>query len=66
LVFLNCSCRSENWTFIEWESRASAPCTLESKFGTYLENERLRPLHSTAVIFLMALAPSSSTKRTSK
>ncbi len=42
------------------------PWTLELKFGTYLEKERLRLLHSVAVIFLVALAPSSFVKKTSK
>jgi hypothetical protein len=36
---------------------------LVSKFGVYLEKERLSPLHSTAVSFLVAMAPSSFSKR---
>ncbi len=48
------------------ESKVLAPCTLVSKFGMYQGKERFKPLHSTAVIFLANLAPSSSVKRTSK
>ncbi len=48
------------------ESKVSAPCTLASKFEMYREKERFKPLHSTVVIFLADLAPSSSVKSTSK
>ncbi len=65
-LFLNCSRRFKNWTFIVCESKVSAPCTLVSKFGMYREKERFKPLHSTAVIFMVDLAPSSSVKSTSK
>ncbi len=41
---------------------ASTPCTLASNPGAYLEKDRLRPLHSTEVSFLVALAPSSFSK----
>jgi hypothetical protein len=44
----------------------SAPCSLGLKSVKYLENERAQPLHSTTVSFLVALAPSSFSKRTSK
>jgi hypothetical protein len=39
---------------------------LALKFETYLEKERLRPLHLTTVNFLVALAPSSSSNKISK
>jgi hypothetical protein len=39
---------------------------LTSKFGTYVEKERFRPLHSTPVIFLVDFVPSSLAKKTSK
>ncbi len=42
---------------------ASAPCALESKFGLYLEKDRLSPFHSTEASFLVEVAPSSSSKR---
>ncbi len=48
------------------KSKVSAPCTLASKFGMYQEKERFKLLHSTVVIFLANLAPSSSVKNTSK
>jgi hypothetical protein len=35
LVFLNCPWKSENYTFIKWENKASAPCMLASKLETY-------------------------------
>ncbi len=48
------------------KSKVSALCTLASKFGMYQEKERFKLLHSTAVIFLAYLAPSSSVKSNSK
>jgi hypothetical protein len=36
------------------------------KFVEYFEKERAHPLHSTAASLLVALAPSSSSKRISK
>jgi hypothetical protein len=44
----------------------SAPCSLGLKSVEYLENEKAQPLHSTTASFLAALAPSSSSKTTSK
>ncbi len=65
-VFLNCSWRSGNWTFIVWKSEVSAPCILVSKFIMYREKERFKPLHSTIVIFLADLTFFSFVKSTSK
>ncbi len=48
------------------ENKVSASYTLASKFGMYQEKERFKLLHSTSVIFLANLAPSSSMKRASK
>jgi hypothetical protein len=39
---------------------------LASKFGVYLEKERLSPLYSTVVSFLVDMAPSSFSKRIRK
>jgi hypothetical protein len=44
----------------------SAPYALASKFGVYLEKDRLRPLHSTEVSFFVAITPSSFSKRMRK
>ncbi len=66
LVFQNCSCKSGNCTLIAWVSWASAPWELASKFGIYREKERHKPLQSTAVRHLVALAPSSSSNKISK
>ncbi len=44
----------------------SAPCSLGLKFVVYFEKERAQPLHSTATSFLVALAPSSFSKKISK
>jgi hypothetical protein len=43
----------------------SAPCSFGLKSAEYFENEKAQPLHSTVASFLAALAPSSSSKRTS-
>ncbi len=59
LTFLNCSWRSGNYTFIVCVRSAFAPCALESKSRENLEKERLNPLQSTVVSFLVAMAPSS-------
>lgn len=45
---------------------ASATYALESKFGLYLEKDRLSPFHSTEASFLVEVAPSSSLKRIRK
>jgi hypothetical protein len=45
---------------------AFAPCALASKFGVYLEKERLSPFHSTEVNFLVEMAPSSFSKNIKK
>jgi hypothetical protein len=42
--------------------RASAPCALALIFGLYLEKERLSPLHSTVVSFLVDMVLSSLSK----
>jgi len=44
----------------------SAPCALESKFGLYLEKDRLNMFQSTEASFLVEVAPSSSSKRIRK
>jgi hypothetical protein len=44
----------------------SASCSFGLKSAEYFENERAQPLHSITASFLAALAPSSSSKRTSK
>ncbi|CAK9262372.1 unnamed protein product [Sphagnum jensenii] len=66
LAFLNCSWRSGNWTLIVCVRSASAPYALASKPGVYLEKDKLRPLHSTEVSFLVAIAPSSFSKKIRK
>jgi len=66
LVFRNCSCKLRNCTLIAWVSWASAPWELALKFGIYREKERHKPLQSTAVRRLVALAPSSSSDKISK
>jgi hypothetical protein len=66
LTFRNCSCKSRNCTFIVCVKSASAPYALESKSGENLEKERLSPLKSTVVSFLVAMAPSSFSKRIRK
>lgn len=45
---------------------AFAPYALASKLGAYLEKDKLKPLHSTEVSFLVALAPSSFSKSMKK
>ncbi len=65
-LFLNCSWRFENCTFIMCENKVSTPCTLVSKFVMYHEKERFKSLHSTAVISLANLAFFSSVKSTLK
>jgi hypothetical protein len=45
---------------------AYAPCALASKFGVYLEKERLSLLHSTIISFLVDMAPFSFSKRIKK
>ncbi|CAM6013461.1 unnamed protein product [Sphagnum balticum] len=65
-AFRNCSCRSGNWIFIVCSRSASAPYALASKLGVYLEKERLSPLHSTVVSFLVDMAPSSFSKKIRK
>jgi len=45
---------------------ASAPCALTSKPGVNLEKDKLSLLHSTEVSFLVALTPSSFSKRIRK
>jgi hypothetical protein len=42
--FLNCSCRSGNWTLTECVRSDSNPWALASKSGENLEKERLSPL----------------------
>ncbi len=64
--FRNCSCKSGNCTFIVCVRSASAPCAFASKSGENRENERLSPLQSTVVSFLVAMAPSSFSKRIKK
>lgn len=66
LAFRNYSCRLGNWIFIVCVRSASAPCVLASKFGVYLEKERLSSLHSIVVSFLVDMAPSSFSKRIRK
>ncbi len=66
LTFLNCSCKSGNCTLIMCVRSASAPWALASKSGENLEKERLSPLQSTMVNFLVAIAPSSLSKRIRK
>jgi hypothetical protein len=66
LTFLNSSWMSGNCTFIVCVRNASAPCALESKSGENLEKERLSPLQSTVVNFLVAIAPSSFSKEIRK
>jgi hypothetical protein len=63
LTFLNCSCKSRNYTLIVCIRSASAPWALASKSGENLEKERVSPLQSTMVSFLVAFAPSSQSKR---
>jgi len=65
-AFLNCLCKSGNCTLIMCIRSASAPCALVSKSGENLEKERLSPLQSTVVSFLVAIAPSSLSKRIRK
>ncbi len=65
-AFQNCSWRSGNWTLIVCVRSASAPCALASKFGVYLEKDRLSPLHSTVVNFLVDIAPFSFSKKIKK
>ncbi len=60
------TCRSGNCTLMECVRSFSAPCSLGLNSAKYLENEKAQPLHSTAPNFLVALAPSSSSKKTSK
>ncbi|CAK9201322.1 unnamed protein product [Sphagnum troendelagicum] len=65
-AFQNCSCKSGNCTFIICVKSASAPCAFAPKPGKNLEKERLSPLHSTVVSFLVEMAPSSFSKRIRK
>ncbi len=65
-AFLNCSCKSVNCTLIVCVRSASAPWALASKSGENLEKERLSSLQSTVVSFLVAIAPSSLSKRIRK
>ncbi len=62
LSFLNRSWRFGNWTFTVCVSIASTPWVLESKFETYLKKKKFMPLHSTEVIFWVALASSFENK----
>ncbi len=66
LTFLNCSWRSGNWILMVCVRSASAPCALALKLDVNLEKDKLSPLHSTEVNFLVALAPSSFSNRIRK
>ncbi len=65
-AFLNCSCKPGNYTLIVCIRSASAPYALALKSGENLEKERLSPLQSIVVSFLVAIAPSSLSKRIRK
>jgi hypothetical protein len=65
-AFRNCSCKYGNCTFIVCVRSVSTPSVLPSKFDEYLEKERLNPLHSTVVSFLVDMAPSSFSKKIRK
>ncbi len=60
------TCRSENCTRMVCVRSFSAPWLLGLKSAEYFEKESAQPFHLTAPSFLVALAPSSSSNRTSK